>query len=98
MPGLWPSNIEMELLRLLVSKGESYGLELVRDSGGTVKRGTVYVTLGRMEEKGLVESRQEEVTPNYIGIPRRQYRATGLGERALNAREFAETSMRGEFA
>ena len=36
-----------------------YGLQLVEQSEGALKRGTVYVTLGRMEAKGLVESEQE---------------------------------------
>ena len=31
-----------------------YGLELVTESEGALKRGTVYVTLGRLEEKGYV--------------------------------------------
>ena len=49
-------SLVMELLR----GRERYGLELVDASGGTLKRGSVYVTLARMEEKGFVDSRQEE--------------------------------------
>ena len=48
-------SLVMELLR----GGERYGLELVDASGGALKRGSVYVILARMEEKGFVESRQE---------------------------------------
>jgi len=62
-----------------------YGLLLVERSGGALKRGTVYVTLGRMEARGLVESAQEPLLPGSIGLPRRIYRPTALGERMLRA-------------
>ena len=76
---------ERFILELLVSGGPMYGLQLVEQSGGALKRGTVYVTLGRMEAKGLVESQQEEMPPGAIGLPRRIYKPTGLGERMLRA-------------
>ena len=47
----------------LLREGELFGLQLVDRSDGALKRGTVYVTLGRMEAKGLVESQQEPVPP-----------------------------------
>lgn len=62
-----------------------YGLLLVERSGGALKRGTVYVTLGRMEAKGWVESAQEPLLAGSIGLPRRIYRPTALGERMLRA-------------
>ena len=67
------------LLLDLMSDGERFGLELVANSGGRVKRGSVYVTLSRMEAKGFVESRQEERAPGAIGLPRRLYKATSYG-------------------
>jgi PadR family transcriptional regulator PadR len=73
------------ILELLVGAGPLYGLELVERSGGALKRGTVYVTLSRMEAKGLVTSEQEALPAGAIGLPRRRYRPTGLGERALRA-------------
>jgi DNA-binding PadR family transcriptional regulator len=76
---------ERVILELLVSSGALYGLELVERSGGRLKRGTVYVTLGRMEAKGFLTSEQEEPPIGAIGLPRRRYRPTGLGERALRA-------------
>jgi PadR family transcriptional regulator, regulatory protein PadR len=94
----WPSKLELLILRLLIGGGESYGLALVKASDGALKRGTVYVTLGRMEEKGLVLSRQEDVTPEHIGIPRRLYKVTGLGERAVQAVEHGEALMQGVLA
>ena len=62
-----------------------YGLELVAASKGRLKRGTVYVTLGRMEEKGLVTSRLEDAPPDAGGLPRRLYEATALGRRVHEA-------------
>ena len=76
---------ERLILGLLASVGPMYGLQLVEHSEGVLKRGTVYVTLGRMEAKGLVESQQEPVPPGGIGLPRRIYRPTVLGERMLRA-------------
>lgn len=81
------SRTEAAILRLLVADGESYGLQLVAQSGGRLKRGMVYVTLDRMEDKGFVESWQEERDPYVPGIPRRLYRISGLGERALRQTE-----------
>ena len=82
LPRLSPK--EGAILALLRSR-EMYGLQLVEASGGSLKRGTVYVTLGRMEEKGYVESRPEPQAPGAIGLPRRLYRPTGLGLRVLDA-------------
>lgn len=72
------------VLDLLTTAGDAYGLELVRASDGRLKRGTVYVTLDRMEKKGLVESWEEEAPAGHRGPPRRKYRVTGLGEAALS--------------
>jgi PadR family transcriptional regulator, regulatory protein PadR len=76
---------ERLILELLVSSGPMFGLQLVERSAGALKRGTVYVTLGRLEAKGLVVSEQEPQPPGAIGLPRRIYRVTGLGERVLRA-------------
>jgi PadR family transcriptional regulator, regulatory protein PadR len=86
-----PSVKETEILEALRER-EMFGLELVEASSGRLKRGTVYVTLGRMEEKGYVESRLEERRPGAIGLPRRLYRATAFGMRVLGAwNTFRET-------
>lgn len=77
------SETELAIIGLL-SGSERYGLELVKLSGGAIKRGTVYTTLQRMEAKGFVTSRQEPITPEWIGLPRRLYRPTALGERMSN--------------
>lgn len=76
---------ERLILELLVSAGPLYGMQLVEQSEGALKRGTVYVTLGRMEAKGYLESAQEALPPGAIGLPRRIYRPTTLGKRVLRA-------------
>ncbi len=74
---------EALILRLLVDGREMYGLELVARSKRRLKRGTVYVTLGRMERKGFVASRREPAAPPSGGLPRRIYEPTLFGRRAL---------------
>jgi DNA-binding PadR family transcriptional regulator len=69
-----------------------YGNVWIRNGGpieGRLKRGTVYVTLQRMEEKGFIDSRLEERTYPEIGIPRRVYRLTGAGQRVLEVYDMA---------
>jgi PadR family transcriptional regulator PadR len=79
------SGKERIILERLLESGPKYGLQLVDESRGALKRGTVYVTLGRMEQKGLVESHHEAATRSADAIPRRMYRATGLGRRVFDA-------------
>jgi DNA-binding PadR family transcriptional regulator len=77
------SGKEELILQLLIVGGEMYGLELVEKSGGLLPRGTVYVTLERMADRGLVDSRQSPRERGVSGIPRRLYRPTGAGARAF---------------
>jgi DNA-binding PadR family transcriptional regulator len=74
-------SLVMDLLR----GRERYGLELVDASSGALKRGSVYVILARMEEKGFIDSRQEDRTPGTSGLPRRLYRATAYGVKVHEA-------------
>jgi DNA-binding PadR family transcriptional regulator len=76
---------EARVLELLTDSGELYGLQLVAASKGRLKRGTVYVTLGRMEKKGYVTSRAEAAPEGAGGLPRRLYHATPYGVRVLRA-------------
>ena len=96
MPSLSPK--EALILKLLTEHGEAYGLGLVASAGGKLKRGTVYVTLGRMEDKGFVESRQEEQAPGAVGLPRRLYKPTARGAAVLKAWERAALSLLAEEA
>jgi PadR family transcriptional regulator, regulatory protein PadR len=83
IPSLPPK--EALILELLVDEAEQYGLQLVAASKGRLKRGTVYVTLGRMEEKGFITSRLESAPPDEGGLPRRIYEPTAFGRRVLAA-------------
>ena len=68
-------------------KRDLYGLELVAGSEGVLARNAIYVLLGRMEDKGLIEGREEAAPKGASGPPRRVYRVTGHGRRALAAYE-----------
>ena len=94
MPGIPRlSAAEHLILLLLIEHGELFGLQLIEHSSGRLKRGTAYVTLGRMQEKGYLESRQELLTAGAIGLPRRLYRPTGHALRILDAWQLAEQTF-----
>jgi len=84
------SATERLIVELLAEHEELFGLRMVELSDGRLKRGTVYVTLGRMHEKGYLESRQEPLPEGAIGLPRRLYRPTGFAMRVLAAWRAAE--------
>jgi len=88
---------ELLILEMLVSAGPMYGLQLVERSDGALKRGTVYVTLGRMEEKGYIASRLEDPPADAGGMPRRLYQPTTLGRRVLKAWTGAVERLMPEF-
>jgi DNA-binding PadR family transcriptional regulator len=88
------SATERLVLELLAAKRDRmYGLELVAESGGRLKRGTVYVVLGRMQQKGYVETEPEKFADDSGLVPRRMYRATALGLRVLRAWTIAAESL-----
>ena len=91
VPRLSPT--EHVILELLAGE-EMFGLQLVEQSHGALKRGTVYVTLGRMQDKGYVESWAEKQVPGAIGLPRRLYRPTAYGHRVLAAWKAAAREMK----
>lgn len=93
LPRLSPT--ERLILELLSAHGELFGLALVEASRGRLKRGTVYVTLGRMDAKGYVTSRQEPPPPGAVGLPRRLYAPTAHAVRVLAAWRTAERMMAG---
>jgi DNA-binding PadR family transcriptional regulator len=79
------SDKERLILELLVEHGDLYGLQLVAASRRRLKRGSVYVTLSRMTQKGFVESEPGPRAPSDTGLPRPLYRPTALGKRVLRA-------------
>lgn len=97
IPSLSPK--EALVLQMLINSGrELFGLEMVESSNGELKRGTIYVTLQRMEEEGFIESKQEPRAAPEIGIARRLYSPTGLGQRVLAAYEAVHSILAAEFA
>jgi PadR family transcriptional regulator, regulatory protein PadR len=92
MPTL--SGKETVILELLLAGREMYGLELVDASRRRLKRGTVYVTLLRMEEKGYVQSRLEAPDGRTPGLPRRLYEATATGRQLYGLLTMVRAKLR----
>ncbi len=91
-----PSPKELLILQILNSatnpKVGIGGLDIVKQSDGQIGRGTIYVTLDRMQDKGFVESRRctDAQLGNSPGAHnfssyRRLYTITGYGVRVLSA-------------
>jgi PadR family transcriptional regulator, regulatory protein PadR len=77
----------LAVLHLTEQKEEAYG-SIIRDeiatrSGRAVSRGSIYVTLDRLEEKGLLASREIGATVARGHRPKRIFKATPDGLRAV---------------
>jgi len=88
---------QLVLTAILTQREDAYGItihskvqELARPR--KVSLGAVYVTLDRLEDKGLVSSWLSDPTPERGGRAKRCYRLEALGERALE--ESAVTAKR----
>lgn len=82
------SGKEYLILGLVIAAGRPvYGLELVEMAGGELPKGTVYVVLARMEEKGYLQSTRQERQSTVSGITRRLYKPTGFGARVFKLSE-----------
>jgi DNA-binding PadR family transcriptional regulator len=91
---------QLVLLAILQLSGEAYGVPIVdeieRRTGRAVSRAAVYVTLRRLEEKGLVSSWMSESTPERGGKPRRCVRVDPRGLKLLReSREAVNQMWRG---
>jgi PadR family transcriptional regulator PadR len=68
-------------------KGEGYGssirAEIASRTARRASRGAVYITLDRLENKGLLDSALGDPLPQRGGRPRRAYRLTAAGKKAL---------------
>jgi len=79
-------SVQLCLLALL-TKEQKYGFQIVKElrelSDGffDLKEGTLYPALRRLEEKGFVQTHWVEPE---TGIPRKYYRITERGRRALS--------------
>jgi PadR family transcriptional regulator, regulatory protein PadR len=76
-------------------------VRLTSDGDLQLKKGTIYVTLERMENKGLIVSQLESppaaAKDGEFYIPRRMYRLTPKGSAALKALEKAIAKIPGGF-
>ena len=88
---------QLVITAILSLREEAYGVtihakvaELARPK--TVSLGAIYVTLDRLEDKGMVSSWLSDPTPERGGRAKRYYRVEALGERALQ--ESAITARR----
>ena len=84
------------MLAVLRLEQMAYGMEVRREiearTGRDAAIGAVYATLDRLDIKGLVRSR--EVEPDFdSGRPRRLYRVTAAGARALTRTRDAAAAM-----
>jgi DNA-binding PadR family transcriptional regulator len=66
--------------------------EIEGRTGRQASRGSIYVTLDRLEDKGLIESAAEAGPPERGGRPRRRLELTAAGLEAL--RESREALLR----
>jgi PadR family transcriptional regulator len=80
---------QLVLLAVLRLEGEAYAVpirDLIdRDAGVTLSRGSIYITLDRLQKKGLVESWFSEPTGEPGGKARRLFRVRPPGMAALKA-------------
>ena len=88
---------QLVLTAILTLRDDAYGVTIhtkVQELSApkTVAPGAVYVTLDRLEDKGLVASWLSDPTPERGGRSKRCYRVEALGERALE--ESAITAKR----
>lgn len=86
--GEYLGEFEQVVLLAVVRQGESgYGATIRREieesAGRPVSLGAVYATLARLEEKGLVASRQGESTSRRGGRAKRHFRVLPAGAEAL---------------
>jgi DNA-binding PadR family transcriptional regulator len=73
----------MAVLRLDDPYPVSVRNEINARAGVDLSRGTIYVTLHRLERRGLVESRLGDPTPERGGKAKRCFTVTPAGRRAL---------------
>jgi PadR family transcriptional regulator, regulatory protein PadR len=88
---------QIVLTAILSLRDEAYGVSIHEKAAALVRPkrvspGAVYVTLDRLEDKGLISSWLADPTPERGGRSKRYYRLEALGERALE--ESAATAKR----
>lgn len=78
---------EIVLLTVGMLYDDAYGVsikdEIDKQSGRKVTLSTVHAALNRLEDKGFVSSRLDSATDERGGRPKRLFRLTAYGKRAL---------------
>jgi DNA-binding PadR family transcriptional regulator len=78
---------QLVLLAILRLDGRAYAVPILEEvqskTGLSLSRGSVYVTLDRLEQKGYLESWFADPTPERGGKAKRFFRLTPLGADAL---------------
>jgi DNA-binding PadR family transcriptional regulator len=74
--------------------GTSIRDEIERRSGRAPSRGAVYITLDRLEDKGFLRSSLGDAVPERGGRPRRFYRVSARGLKAVRRSLDMLTRMR----
>ena len=87
----------MILLAVLRVGEEAYGVPIAREieetAGRPVVLAAVYAALDRLQERGLVESRLGDPTPERGGRAKRFFAVTGKGLRAVRDTRRALTAL-----
>jgi DNA-binding PadR family transcriptional regulator len=87
------SPIEHVILKMLEDNGEMYAAQMVKKSK-RVKKGTVYVTLTRMQKKGIVNSRSVKKQEKSIAHkPIRYFAISDKGKKLLSAVQAASAAL-----
>ena len=88
---------QMILLAILQLKDQAYGTSVLAELGQrvqrSVSRGALFVTLDRLEEKGMLQSRMGDPTPRRGGRPKRYLTVTPAGVAALQKSRTAWTRL-----
>ena len=79
----------LAVLHLTEQKQDAYGsairAEIETRTGRSVSRGSIYITLDRLEEKGLLASREGGASPARGHRPKRIFKVTPAGLRGVRA-------------
>ena len=74
---------ELSILTLLANNNKMYGNQIVKESDGYLKRGTIYLALSKLIARGFVEEKSEPYKKSGLDTFRKFYTLTGEGHRAL---------------
>lgn len=86
----FPTRTELQVLAILRDSPEGLsGLQIVKRG---IARGSVYILLSRLEDKGFVTVDRNE--PAYPGLNRSHYRISGEGRRVVAFADDLSTAVR----